>query len=279
MKVRLAIRDRYDAALRRRVALLDDAELRRSLLVVAPHPDDETLASGGLIIRSRRSGADVQIVFVSDGAGSHPAMDRDALAAQRRDEALAAAAVLDVASDHVHFLELPDGGVTPRLADGIDGLAPIIAAMRPERLVAPHGDEPHPDHRATYEIAVGALGRVGHGVDALLAPVWLWDQFPWTHPLSPPRMRRSVRHTAALSVRQALGLRLVRQLDAGVDVSDVLERKRRALDEHRSQMARRDGDPAWITLEDIADGDWLAQLLRPSEYFTARRLGPGGVHS
>ena len=42
-------------------------------LVVAPHPDDESLACGGLIAEARAQGRLVRVVIVSDGTGSHPA--------------------------------------------------------------------------------------------------------------------------------------------------------------------------------------------------------------
>src|SRR4029079_2768884 len=44
----------------------------RGLVVVAPHPDDESLGCGGLIAAATADGIPVRIVVVSDGAGSHP---------------------------------------------------------------------------------------------------------------------------------------------------------------------------------------------------------------
>lgn len=106
----------------------DVATLRPSratrLLVVAPHPDDETLAAGGLIRRLTARGLRVDVVFLTDGdgypeavglpPGAHSAAtagDFRALGARRRGEALAATARLGVPPDHVHFLGFPDGGL------------------------------------------------------------------------------------------------------------------------------------------------------------------------
>ncbi len=44
----------------------------RPFVVVAPHPDDESLACGGLIADACRQGLRGKVVIVSDGVGSHP---------------------------------------------------------------------------------------------------------------------------------------------------------------------------------------------------------------
>ena len=58
----------------------------RSCLVLAPHPDDETLGVGALIARKRAAGTRVRVLVVTDGRGSHVSsvLDPDALAAVRR---------------------------------------------------------------------------------------------------------------------------------------------------------------------------------------------------
>jgi LmbE family N-acetylglucosaminyl deacetylase len=94
-----------------------------SVLVVAPHPDDESLCCGGLIHMAREVGARVAIVWITDGDGSRwDAMLTDhavlpgpatyqALAHTRTGEARAAAAALGVSSDFLYFLGYPDRGV------------------------------------------------------------------------------------------------------------------------------------------------------------------------
>ena len=59
-------------------------------IVIAPHPDDESLACGGLIAEACREGLKRKVVIVSDGAGSHPnskAYPPDRLRALREAEA------------------------------------------------------------------------------------------------------------------------------------------------------------------------------------------------
>jgi LmbE family N-acetylglucosaminyl deacetylase len=100
-----------------------------SLLVVAPHPDDESLCCGGLIDTARRMGARVTIVWITFGDGfkwsamvaerklrPRASTYRD-LAARRAGEARPAAAVLNVDPDSLFFLGYPDRGVLALLFD------------------------------------------------------------------------------------------------------------------------------------------------------------------
>jgi LmbE family N-acetylglucosaminyl deacetylase len=102
---------------------------RTSLLVVAPHPDDETLCCAGVIRRVLAAGGRASIVWLTSGDGSeldlliiektlrmHPEKMRD-LAARRMREARAAAAVLGVPPARRFFLGYPDGGLLSLMTD------------------------------------------------------------------------------------------------------------------------------------------------------------------
>jgi LmbE family N-acetylglucosaminyl deacetylase len=94
-----------------------------SLLVIAPHPDDETLCCGGTISLARRAGARVTIVWVTSGDGSRAAaiLARHALwprrsvyrnlGVRRAEEARHAAKILGVDADSLYFLGYPDTGI------------------------------------------------------------------------------------------------------------------------------------------------------------------------
>ncbi|HUI62095.1 MAG TPA: PIG-L family deacetylase [Steroidobacteraceae bacterium] len=100
-----------------------------SLLVVAPHPDDESLCCAGVIQRVLAAGGRVSIVWITSGDASEldlivvekslfvkPALLRD-LALKRMQEARAAAAVLGVSPDRLYFLGYPDRGVLSIVTD------------------------------------------------------------------------------------------------------------------------------------------------------------------
>ncbi|MCS5719154.1 PIG-L family deacetylase [Herbiconiux sp. CPCC 205763] len=95
------------------------------LVVVAAHPDDETLGAAGLVARAGASGARVTVIVATSGEGSHPdAPDLGELARRREDETRCALAEVDPGAT-VHFLRLPDG----RLSEHRFALAQAIAEV------------------------------------------------------------------------------------------------------------------------------------------------------
>ncbi|WCO67789.1 PIG-L family deacetylase [Iamia majanohamensis] len=137
-------------------------------VVVAPHPDDETLGVGGLVGAMGAAGREVRVVAVTDGEASHP--DQPGLACRRRREQQRALRLLGwrVAVDR---LGLADGQV----ADEVDAL---VAALRDRvdgasLLVAPWRGDGHPDHDAAGRAAAAVAEEAG--IRLLSYPVWLWQ--------------------------------------------------------------------------------------------------------
>ncbi|MBV6416111.1 MAG: 1D-myo-inositol 2-acetamido-2-deoxy-alpha-D-glucopyranoside deacetylase [Steroidobacteraceae bacterium] len=99
------------------------------VLIVSPHPDDESLCCGGLIATARRAGAAVSIVWITSGGGfrldamvvqkkARPKRsDMRALARRRIGEAESAARELGVGPDARYFLGYPDRGLLRLLLD------------------------------------------------------------------------------------------------------------------------------------------------------------------
>lgn len=161
-----------------------------TLIVIAAHPDDESLGAGGLIAAASAYGADVRVVVASDGEASHPesgTVRPDELAATRRDEVRAAIAHL-APTAIVDFLHLPDG----RLAEHEDDIVAAVGHRPPSGkalVVAPWRGDRHPDHEACAR----AAERIAHRHEASLwqYPIWAWH---WANPhsgeLPTERMRR-----------------------------------------------------------------------------------------
>ena len=143
-----------------------------AVTIVSPHPDDETLAAGGLIFALRSLGVAVQVLAVTDGEGSHPG--HPALAAVRCAEQSEALDRLGVDTAPVR-LGFADGAV----AAGEAGLVDAIErhSSNAELIVAPWKGDGHTDHGACGRAALEAARRTG--ADVLAYPVWAWQ---WAHP-------------------------------------------------------------------------------------------------
>ena len=119
------------------------------MVVIVPHPDDETLAAGGLIASQRDRGVDITIIAVTDG--EHAYTDNHGLAELRRHEQTAALARLGVLRDKIIRLGLTDSNVTQQQAELITKLQLLITPDT--QILAPwHGDF-HPDHEACARAA------------------------------------------------------------------------------------------------------------------------------
>jgi LmbE family N-acetylglucosaminyl deacetylase len=145
------------------------------VMVIAPHPDDEVIATGGMLALAASHGARVRVVYVTDGENNPwaqravegrwhiGAADRARWGVRRRREAIGALAHLGLPPDATVFLGLPDQRVTDCLLTGGDRavgcFAAVIETWRPTLLFLPSARDRHPDHSATALIADLALCR------------------------------------------------------------------------------------------------------------------------
>jgi LmbE family N-acetylglucosaminyl deacetylase len=254
---------------------LGDDELRRAAMVFAPHPDDETLGCGGTILQKRRSGADLQIVFMTDGAASHAHLiSRPELRAMRQREALEAVEALGLEPVQVSWLDFPDGELSVWRAEAITRVSRLLERHRPQQIFLPYARGEHSDHVATHSIVYEAVSRVELAATLLEYPVWSWRHWPVAGESGSWRKVRAVLAGCRATV---CGLRFLRELRTSVAIQDVVAQKRAALERHVSQMQRRNGDPCWHTLGDVDQGEFLACFFQDYEYY--RRIDLWGASS
>lgn len=141
-----------------------------SLLAVFAHPDDESLAAGGLLAWCASRGARVSLLCLSRGEAGHAsdAADPGNLGDIRTRELRDAAGVLGLAECVV--LSHPDG-MLPWLEPGAlaRDIATALADGRPD-VVVTFGEDGlywHPDHVAVYEATRDAVSALGAGAPAL----------------------------------------------------------------------------------------------------------------
>jgi LmbE family N-acetylglucosaminyl deacetylase len=244
-----------------------ETDLGGSAIVFAPHPDDETLGCGGTIIKKRRTGADVKIVFMTDGSYSpDDLMSADELRSIRLNEALAASRLLGIDGGDVVFLEFEVGKLGENLDSAINRVTEILLKQPSREIFIPYYKDKHLllDHVATNRIVVSALQVLGRKAIIYEYPIWFWWNFwPWTSVYT--RSRRKTLKFLKKSL--ASGLSLLRDFRCSVYIGDVLELKRAALDQHKSQMTRLVPDSRWPTLGDVSNGEFLECFFQEHEIF------------
>ncbi|WP_157965539.1 PIG-L deacetylase family protein [Euzebya rosea] len=204
------------------------------VVVVAPHPDDETLGAGGLLALTRDRAT---VLAVTDGGSAYPGhVDHDVLAARRREEQRSALATLGVDPDRLHRLGITDGAVPAHE----DEVTEAILDLTPEgaTVVAPWIHDHHSDHIACGRAAVRAVALRPD----LDLRAWLF----WAY-----------HHTAV--ERLAPDTLVALDLD-----EDVRRRKERAIDAHASQLTGPHG------VAPILDRDLLGPALTSRECFVTR---------
>lgn len=151
-------------------------------LVLAPHPDDESVGCGGTVATLVDAGAAVTVAFATDGERTVGSTETEPVTgAARRAEADVACALLGATP---RFLGLGDG----RLAQHLDALAADVAALaaelEPEVVLCPWPLDGHPDHAAVAR-AVAAAARRAPG--SFPAGTEVWGYETWT-PLPATRL-------------------------------------------------------------------------------------------
>jgi LmbE family N-acetylglucosaminyl deacetylase len=211
------------------IGSLDDMIGTGTCLVLAPHPDDESLGCGGLIADRCAKAQPPVVVILTDGSGSHPRSRQyppSKLAALRETEAAQAVDILGLPAERLLFLREPDTKA-PRDGPAFDSvtqrLAEYLQAFGCTSILAPWRYDPHGDHEAAA--LIGRHTARMTGITPMEYPIW-----GWTLPDDAP--------VAGAVVR---GWRL--------DVTAHLPAKRRAIAAHASQYGRLiTDDPAGFEL-------------------------------
>jgi LmbE family N-acetylglucosaminyl deacetylase len=128
-----------------------------NVLVIAPHPDDESIGSGGTICLHTQRKDRVVAVFLTSGELGLDKLPREEAWRIREAEARKAAKILGLAE--VFFLRKPDWYLNEHVAAAAAELRPIVQAERPDLIYLPHPVEWHPDHQAALPILQTALLR------------------------------------------------------------------------------------------------------------------------
>lgn len=141
------------------------------ILVLAPHPDDETLGCGGVIARRAAEGRRVVVVVVTDGRALLRRFGVDSnpseleVSAMRKDETRRALDILTAGRGELRFLDVQNEQLVAGQADTTRRVTALLQELKPAELYIPSPFEGHAEHVATNAIARRACEASGACAD------------------------------------------------------------------------------------------------------------------
>ena len=204
----------------------------RNILFIAPHPDDEIIGCGGLLVRSRATRSRVRVVIMTDGTASHRSSTTypsKRLARIRRTESRHALKRVGVTAAETVFVSFEDGAADRWKVDS-NAMTRFRHALTGnwDCIAGPCDYDAHPDHRQTAKI----VRQARRDLPYLSYPIW-----------------SDGRRSGGPHYRLHLG--------------HVRDQKRSILKVYRSQLGLISDDPNGFSLTDLD----RKQFDRPSEMF------------
>jgi len=185
--------------------------MARRVLVISPHPDDESIGCGGTLCQHVNDGDGVAVIFLTSGEAGGHGRTREQTLKVREAEARRAAKLFKLGP--IEFWRQPDGAL--RVTDElVRRMSTAIDRLKPDIIYLPHDREMHQDHRTAVRLLRRALGRSKRKPDVLMFEVWT--------PLQ--------------------------RMDHIVDISPYIQMKLRAIRLYKSQNDELDFDDAFLGL-------------------------------
>jgi LmbE family N-acetylglucosaminyl deacetylase len=181
--------------------MLVDKPEGNHILVIAPHPDDDILGCGGTIRLHRNAGHTVSILYLTEGEQGIKNLNAKKTAIRRKNEAIRAAAHLDVSEEYLYHLHLHDGHLINESGSNHE-FRELLEAVHPDIIYLPSFIERHSDHYAANVLLKNNL----------IQSVTIAAYEVWT-PLVPNRL---------------------------VNISPVIQAKKNAMLRHKSQLKELD---------------------------------------
>lgn len=212
------------------------------VVIFSPHPDDDILACGGTIALKIKQGYEIYIVYMTDGRNSHlyelgiasdPSPSE--LAEIRKEEAKKALSILGLDNDTPIFLNFEDGALENDLYAAEKEIKQILKNLQPVEVYFPTLGDKHRDHHATNIIVCESLKAVCFRGSAYQYTIY-GDQDESVCP----------------------------DVKKSIDVSSVLDLKKKAIQKHQSQIAKLSPKQERAVLSESL----VAKFLGNDEVFT-----------
>jgi LmbE family N-acetylglucosaminyl deacetylase len=190
---------------------------QRSILVVAPHPDDETLGCGGTLAKRAEEGCKVAVVVITDGCNLfrlsplrievHPTPAETS--AMRKEETRRAVDLLGGDREAIRFLDVEDASLARHIESVSETLAAILREVAPEEVYVTSEHENHPDHVAACAAVRSAMRKA---------------------------RSHATLYRYIVSLRPEMSLSSAPGPSVAIDVAEQLESKRRAVSQFASHL-------------------------------------------
>ena len=199
---------------------------KKRVLVVAPHPDDETLGVGGTIAKYSAQGDEVFVLMVS---GHLPPIYSHKAYEETVSEAYSAFSVLGVKKSE--FLEIPATMIGDQPLHEVNGrISKVVNDFNPHIVLCPYPDR-HIDHRLVFDSVMVATRPVGVGKDIeIVAAYETLSETHWNAPHIEPNFTPNW----------------------VVDISDHISKKLNALECYKSQISEFPGPRSIEAVEALA---------------------------
>ena len=188
MKIIESIRKIRVLLLHKLACFKDNIQFSETIIVFAPHPDDEVFGCCGLMQRMMAEGKQVELIIMTGGGKSHASccdINEDELIRNRRQLTCNAAAIYGLSEEHIHFLDYSDGSVqyddenTEKLKRVLSVINQSVAG-KTTSVFYPHSvGEGWSDHLRTSEIAKRLCASIIPDAKQYEYCVWFWFYNCW----------------------------------------------------------------------------------------------------
>lgn len=212
--------------------------MNKTIVVFAPHADDEVLGVGGTISKKAEDGDNVVVCIACDGE------DKET----RRKEAEEASKIMGVSE--LLFLGLPDLGLDRLRHEDINSkVLEVIEKYKPEEVYTPHIADLHTDHRALTEAVMVAIRP-----KYKFSPKWAFTY-----------------ETLSETGWNYLDARNEFSPNVYVDISETMWKKKEALNRHSSQIFNYPSCRSLEAIEALAVYRGTQAEMKYAEAFTVIR--------
>ena len=221
-----------------------------AVILFSPHEDDEVLACGGTIIKRRREGNEIYIIFLTDGRNSYKTVlnieenpTPKEVKMLRRKEAKEVAKILGVKAENVFFLDFEDGALKDNTFEACTFIKKILTQLKATEIFVPHKEDMHKDHSSTNTIVLSAVKKLHLDLDVYEYIIWSKKDEKFKDIFKCPHLIE-------------------------INISDVIDLKNKAIDMYQSQvniLFRSQTKP-------ILDDHFLSSFRKPVEHFIKYRI-------